>query len=97
MAKATYFKSQNKNSSSSSSLESNFIVHNCVYNEKNTDDGIAAGGKRIADEIIDTLQKYLQSNYIHFQSKVTDITLSFLGKFIRFIIDHYGITISHIV
>jgi Putative serine esterase (DUF676) len=58
-----------------------FIVHSATCNEKKTDDGVAAGGERLMDEIIETIRERMKdSDQETNREGLRDITISMLGN-----------------
>jgi hypothetical protein len=57
------------------------VVHSASCNEKKTDDGVAAGGERLMDEMIATIRERMKdSDQLPNRDGLQDVTISMLGN-----------------
>jgi Putative serine esterase (DUF676) len=70
-------------------MKSCFIVHSATCNEKKTDDGIAAGGERLIDEMLQVIRENMEPE----PGKLQDITISVLGNSLGGLYARYAVSL----
>jgi hypothetical protein len=79
--------------SKKSAAACSFIVHNAVCNEDKTDDGVANGGNRLADEILEVIRYEVEKKTMlaGATKEPVDVTISLIGNSLGGLYTRYAV------